>query len=90
MSGSESFRGDVERRRARRGDGCGCVESTVAGLLYLAAAAPLGRNGVVDATSLTGWIALGGGLLASLAAGKTFGLLLARRRSSVAARRDSS
>ena len=54
---------------------------TIGGLLYLAVVAVLIRNGSVDTASFTAWIALGGGLLATLAAGKLFGVLLARRRS---------
>ena len=64
-----------------RPDACGCVEGTIAGLLYLAVVAVLITNNSVGPASVTGWVVLGGGLLASLAAGKMFGLLLARRRS---------
>jgi hypothetical protein len=74
----EGRRAGLQRRAARSLSACGCNEGTVAGLIYLVVVPALIYSGWIAPSFPLGWIAVGGGFLAVLVAGKAFGLVVAR------------
>jgi hypothetical protein len=75
----EGHRAKLERRINRDRTACGCNEGALAGLVYLAAVPTIVMGTLVPQT-FTNWALAAGGFLIALAAGKGFGLLLARWR----------
>ncbi len=76
----DNRRSNFERRVERHIAACGCNEGTAAGLLYLIVIPILVFTGRLVPYSILGWIAVGGGFVAALLAGKVFGLVVARLR----------
>lgn len=82
----DSRRAGLERRLERHANACGCNEGTVAGLIYLAAVPILLVLGARAPSSPLAWLAVAGGFVSALLAGKVLGLALARWRFSRALR----
>ena len=76
----DSRRSNLDHRLERHINACGCNEGSVAGLLYLVGIPTLIFIGLLVPHSIFGWIAVGGGLVVALLAGKIFGLVVARLR----------
>ena len=74
----EARRADLQHRVEGSSAACGCNEGTVAGLIYLVLIPTLIFAGRLAPSFPLGWIAIGGGFIAVLAAGKLFGLVVAR------------